>query len=150
MIKSTYRHPFLSIVLASLLLAMMQSCRVAPQNGSFDAQWRLDKIVAADGSETPTPQYVYFCFWRHTCNINNTAGGSAAGNIVYVEDESVTIDLPHLTSTDQLAQLCLPTDAPAGAGGKGYTIKFNIDKLTSKKLVMTAEIDGATYYFTKF
>lgn len=138
-----------TLLVTIILCASLQSCRVASQNGSFDAQWRLDEIVYPDGTSQKVGD-IYYSFWRHTCTLSNAQGETTNGNIVYVEDQSVTMELP-LIQSDELAYWHLPVDAEPVASGKSFTVKFEIEKLNSTKLVMRSTTPGkGAYYFTKF
>lgn len=141
------------IALATALMlciccTLIPSCRVAPSNGDFDAQWQLMTIEYPDGTTEVPATRTYYSFYRHTANIALYGGSMLIANMTYVEDQSVTLVFPQYTP-EQLKPFSLPVPSDAVDGVKGVTVTFTINHLSSSKLVMTAA-NGAVYSLRKY
>lgn len=137
-----------AIMLAMLAALLTPGCRVAPSDWALDAQWQLMRVEYADGT-VAEPQSTYYCFYRHTANLYNPHLGRVKANLAYVEDESLTLEMPYITY-DELPKYYLPTPADATPDKTGYTITFAVEQLTDKRLVLVAEDSGAVYTFRKY
>lgn len=139
----------LTALMLCICTSLLTSCRVAPSNGDLDAQWQLMSIDYTDGTQTVPATRTYYSFYRHTANVTLVGGQSATANLTYIEGQSLTLEFP-LNTPESLLAWSLPVPADADAGQTGVTISFTVNHISSSKLILTADSDGAVYTFRKF
>lgn len=129
----------LSLIIPALLVFVLAGCHYHNINGDLDGQWQLMSVDLPDGTQQ-TPQQVYYCFFMHTANVTSTSQGSAVANMTYDKHaRTLALEFPYKGT---LSPWGLP-DAPC-------TVKFTINKINRKHLVMTLDGTEAVMTLRKF
>lgn len=137
------------IILLCLIIAALgsTSCRKLALHGDFSGQWQILTIDYPDGTHVEPQGEYYYCFYRDVAQLTDLNNTRIVANMTYTDDEFV-LQFPY-EIVERLAPwgiICPDTVDPET---KGYSATFTIDRLTSKRLVMTTDM-GVTIACRKY
>lgn len=90
--------PLLLILLTSIAT---NSCREMPHNGHLSGQWQVLTIDHPDGTSTDPEGTIYYCFYRHVCQLTNTDLARITANCFYNDkDATIWLEFPYNNITD--------------------------------------------------
>lgn len=123
------------------------SCRKLALHGDFSGQWQILTIDYPDGThEEPQGEY-YYCFYRDVAQLTNISGIRIVANLAY-NDDAFVLQFPY-ERAGRLAPWGITCPDTVDPGMLGYSAGFTIDKLTSKRMVMTTDM-GVTITCRKY
>lgn len=145
----------LPLLVAAIISAAFNSCRVAPTDPDLDAQWQLMTVETAAETLVIDNPRIYYSFYRHTAMLTTTAGNNITANLSY-NGKTLKLEFPGHTWND-LKRLHIEQSADnnqtesSKVSATDYPVViFDVVKLNGKQLVLLIPDQAKTYTFRKY